>query len=154
MEKLETVKRLVRENNYKNNDITYKQCQELGVTVNRVGLEIFARKLRTMDRAEEVNSHKLHSMAEETRQATSRRTLTFERSSVELGSFNSVSPYASHSSNITHLNQVENRRQSGTFDPAERKREITFELGTIKVREQQLLIELNSLDDVDSAAEA
>ncbi len=63
MEKLETVKRLVRQNNYKDNDITYKQCQELGVTVNRVGLEIFARKLRTMDRADEINAHKEQSMA-------------------------------------------------------------------------------------------
>lgn len=154
MEKLETVKRLVRENNYKNNDITYQQCQKLGVTVNRVGLEIFARKLRTMDRAEEINSQKLHSMAEEARQAASQRSLTFERSSVELGSFNSVSPYASHSSNITHLSQVESRRKNSSFDPAERKREITFELGSIKVREQQLLHELNNLAIIEDAAEA
>ncbi|HCA77650.1 MAG TPA: hypothetical protein DEP33_14210, partial [Alteromonas sp.] len=68
MEKLETVKRLVRQNNYRDNDITYRQCQELGVTVNRVGLEIFARKLRAMDRADEVNAYKEQSMAAQAEQ--------------------------------------------------------------------------------------
>lgn len=155
MEKLETVKRLVRQNNYKNNDITYKQCLELGVTVNRVGLEIFARKLRAMDRAEEVNAHKEFSMA---RQAGTgpvhSRTFSFEKSSVELGSYSEHYRADSQPSNVTHLNKAEIRRKPLATDPTERKREITFELGTIRVREYELLQELNILEHNERLAGA
>lgn len=58
MEKLEIVKSLVRVNNYKNNDVIYKQCFEMGVLVNRVGLEIFVCKLCVMDCVEEIEVYK------------------------------------------------------------------------------------------------
>ncbi|MEC9259909.1 MAG: hypothetical protein VYD53_01075 [Pseudomonadota bacterium] len=155
MEKLETVKRLVRQNNYRDNDITYKQCQELGVTVNRVGLEIFARKLRAMDRADEINAYKEQSMAAQAEQnGTPSARLSFEKSSYIPGAvgqnFSSSSQYA----NVTPLNKAEVHRKPLPNDPTERKREITFELGTIKVREYELLQELNILEHSERLAEA
>ena len=155
MEKLKTVKRLVRQNNYKDNDITYKQCQELGVTVNRVGLEIFARKLRTMDRADEINAHKEQSMAAQNESnGSAHSALSFEKSSYLPGSFEQNHSSSAHYSNVTPLNKAEVRRKPLSVDPNERKREITFELGTIKVREYELLQELNILEHSEKLAEA
>ena len=155
MEKLETVKRLVRQNNYRDNDITYKQCQELGVTVNRVGLEIFARKLRAMDRADEVNAYKERSMAAQAEQNGSPATgLSFEKSSYISGTFEQNYSSSTQYSNVTPLNKAEVHRKPLPNDPTERKREITFELGTIKVREYELLQELNFLEHNERMAEA
>lgn len=155
MEKLETVKRLVRQNNYRDNDITYKQCQELGVTVNRVGLEIFARKLRAMDRADEINAHKEQSMAAQAEQNGSPSSgLAFEKSSYIPGSFEQNYSSSAQYSNVTPLNKAEIHRKPLPNDPTERKREITFELGTIKVREYELLQELNILEHSERMAEA
>ena len=155
MEKLETVKRLVRQNNYRDNDITYKQCQELGVTVNRVGLEIFARKLRAMDRADEINAHKEQSMAAQAEQNGNPSSgLAFEKSSYIPGSFEQNYSSSGQYSNVTPLNKAEIHRKPLPNDPTERKREITFELGTIKVREYELLQELNILEHSERMAEA
>ncbi|PRO73399.1 hypothetical protein C6Y40_11740 [Alteromonas alba] len=155
MEKLETVKRLVRQNNYRENDITYKQCQELGVTVNRVGLEIFARKLRAMDRADEINAHKEQSMAAQAEQNGNPSSgLAFEKSSYIPGSFEQNYSSSAQYSNVTPLNKAEIHRKPLPNDPTERKREITFELGTIKVREYELLQELNILEHSERMAEA
>ena len=153
MEKLETVKRLVRQNNYKNNDITYKQCQELGVTVNRVGLEIFARKLRAMDRAEEINSMNKHSMSGADTAVNQHQSLSFETSSQTPGAYSNTYRQGSYHSNVTPLTKAEAYRKPLIKDPAERKREITLELGTIKVREYELLKELNFLEHNDKFAE-
>ncbi|GGF57670.1 hypothetical protein [Alteromonas lipolytica] len=154
MEKLETVKRLVRQNNYKNNDITFKQCQDLGVTVNRVGLEIFARKLRAMDRAEEINLYKEQPMEQAHTSVQPSATLSFEKSSVELGNYSEHYRARTQVSNVTHLSKAEVLRKPLPNDPAERKREITFELGTIKVREHELLQELNSIEHKERLAGA
>ncbi|MBR9794247.1 MAG: hypothetical protein GYB58_21135 [Gammaproteobacteria bacterium] len=155
MEKLETVKRLVRQNNYRDNDITYKQCQELGVTVNRVGLEIFARKLRAMDRADEINAHKEQSMAAQAQQNGSPSAgLSFEKSAYIPGTYEHNYSSSTQYSNVTPLNKAEVRRKPLPNDPTERKREITFELGTIKVREYELLQELNILEHNERMAEA
>ena len=151
MEKLETVKRLVRENNYKDNDITYKQCMALGVTVNRVGLEIFARKLRAIDKAEEINSHKDMSMTNRSSAVSSSQT---ERSYIELSDYQSPARPYSIPSNVTHLNRADSKRVESHVDPTERKREITFELGTIKVREHELLQELNIIEHQEKLAKA
>mgnify|MGYP001177200032 FL=1 len=155
MEKLETVKRLVRQNNYRDNDITYKQCQELGVTVNRVGLEIFARKLRAMDRADEINAHKEQSMAAQAEQNSLPATsLSFEKSSYIPGAFEQNDSSSTQYYNVTPLSKAEVHRKPLPNDPTERKREITFELGTIKVREYELLQELNILEHSERLAEA
>ena len=155
MEKLETVKRLVRQNNYRDNDITYRQCQELGVSVNRVGLEIFARKLRAMDRADEINAHKEQSMAAQAEQnGTATTELSFEKSSYIHGAFKQSFSSATQYSNVTPLNKVEARYKTLSNDPIERKREITLELGTIRVREYELLQELNLLEHNERMAEA
>ncbi|MDY6928552.1 MAG: hypothetical protein SWN10_15800 [Pseudomonadota bacterium] len=155
MEKLETVKRLVRQNNYRDNDITYKQCQELGVTVNRVGLEIFARKLRAMDRADEINAYKEQSMAAQAEQnGMPAQSPSFEKSSFIPEIFEQNFSSSEQYSNVTPLNKAEIHRKPLPNDPTERKREITFELGTIKVREYELLQELNILEHNERMAEA
>ena len=148
MEKLETVKSLVRANNYKNNDVTYKQCLEMGVSVNRVGLEIFARKLRAMDRAEEIEAHKNQSMqSSHSSPLQSERMMDFEKSSIEYGSGIQLSSDEGNVGfgKVTNIASIETRRQMPGYSPTERKKEITFELGTIKVREYELLQELNML---------
>lgn len=148
MEKLETVKSLVRANNYKNNDVTYKQCLDMGVSVNRVGLEIFARKLRAMDRAEEIEAHKNHSMQNSHSVGNrSESMMTFEKSSIEFGSgFQRTSKNSANElGTVTHIAELESRRKAHGFTPSERKKEITLELGTIRVREYELLQELNLL---------
>ncbi len=148
MEKLETVKSLVRANNYKNNDVTYKQCLDMGVSVNRVGLEIFARKLRAMDRAEEIEAHKNQSMQNSHSAGNrSESMMTFEKSSIEFGSGFQRSPKNSTKElgKVTHIAELESRRKAHGFTPSERKKEITLELGTIRVREYELLQELNLL---------
>ncbi|NVK56740.1 MAG: hypothetical protein HWE26_14125 [Alteromonadaceae bacterium] len=155
MEKLETVKKLVRANNYKNNDVTFKQCQKLGVTVNRVGLEMFARKLRSIDKADGTYQHDDYSKTSDT--DISGKALHFDKSSIQLAERHDSDPLTSPSttvSNVTHLKTVEPLHGPVAVDPIERKREITFELGTIKVREYELLQELNSLAHNDKSAEA
>ncbi|MDC8831093.1 hypothetical protein [Alteromonas gilva] len=155
MEKLEAVKQLVRANNYQNNDITFKQCQKLGFTVNRVGLEVFARKLRAIDKADTPANPGAFAQPQE--HSHSGSTLSFEKSSIELAERRDSTPgnsSVSVASNITPINKAEIRRQPASVDPIERKREITFELGTIKVREYELLQELNSLAHTEQTAGA
>lgn len=148
MEKLETVKSLVRANNYKNNDVTYKQCLDMGVSVNRVGLEIFARKLRAMDRAEEIEAHKNHSMQySQSQRLHGESMLSFEKSSIEYGSGyqRPSSGTVAELKKVSNIANLESRRKMPGYSPSERKKEITFELGSIKVREYELLQELNLL---------
>ena len=52
-EKLEVIKRLIRQNNYLNHDKTYEQCSEIGFNVNPTSLARFSEKLELLDRLEE-----------------------------------------------------------------------------------------------------
>jgi argininosuccinate synthase len=50
-DKVETIKNLIRKNNYKNSDKTYMQCMEYGISVNLNSLSRFSEKLELLDRA-------------------------------------------------------------------------------------------------------
>lgn len=163
MEKLETVKQLVRANNYKDNDKTYQQCLELGVYVNRVGLEEFSRKLRSLDRNEEIDAMRSTyspSSHSQSHKPTS-NPISYEKSSYSFGQSSNVTQAvfndrnglqesssngaldnieamtSSSNHNISHARQYKEAKQ--------REAEITFELGEMKIREFQLLQELNNL---------
>jgi len=51
-EKVETIKNLIRKNNYKNSEKTYDQCMDFGISVNLISLTRFTEKLELLDRAE------------------------------------------------------------------------------------------------------
>ncbi|MFT4940040.1 MAG: hypothetical protein ACI88A_003091 [Paraglaciecola sp.] len=98
-EKLDIVKRLIRQNNYRNHDTTYDQCTNIGLSVSRTSLARFAEKLELLDRLEK---------SKRLKEDPSLGDMTYE--------------------------QVKQRETA-----------ITFELGELKIRENRLLEELNSL---------
>jgi hypothetical protein len=51
-EQVDVIKQLIRQNNYKDNDLTLQQCLRMGVSVNVHSLGRFAEKLELLDRAE------------------------------------------------------------------------------------------------------
>jgi hypothetical protein len=51
-DKVETIKNLIRQNNYKNSEKTYEQCMDFGISVNLISLTRFSEKLELLDRAE------------------------------------------------------------------------------------------------------
>ena len=51
-DKVETIKSLIRQNNYKNSERTYDQCMNFGISVNLISLTRFTEKLELLDRAD------------------------------------------------------------------------------------------------------
>ena len=51
-DKVETIKTLIRQNNYTNSQKTYSQCMDFGISVNLVSLTRFSEKLELLDRAD------------------------------------------------------------------------------------------------------
>jgi hypothetical protein len=103
-EKVETIKRLIRQNNYIEYQKTYEQCLDLGLSVNLTSLSRFSEKLKLLDRADRSKRLKKSNKQE----ALQTKQMTYE--------------------------QVK-----------QRETEITFELGKLKIKENKLLEELNSL---------
>jgi arginine repressor len=103
-EQVDAIKQLIRQNKYKNNDITFQQCIRMGLSVNQHSLSRFAEKLELLDRAE--RSKQINQDKQKT--SSSGQTLSYA--------------------------QVK-----------QRETEITFELGELKIRENKLLEELNTL---------
>jgi argininosuccinate synthase len=62
-DKVDTIKNLIRKNNYKNSEKTYKQCMEYGISVNLNSLSRFSEKLELLDRA--VRSRRLDQLHQE-----------------------------------------------------------------------------------------
>jgi hypothetical protein len=61
-DKVETIKKLIRQNNYKNSEKIYEQCMDFGISVNLISLTRFTEKLELLDRAERSRRiDKLHS---------------------------------------------------------------------------------------------
>eukprot|EP00581_Thalassiosira_minuscula_P039685 CAMPEP_0184473774 /NCGR_PEP_ID=MMETSP0740-20130409/127290_1 /TAXON_ID=385413 /ORGANISM="Thalassiosira miniscula, Strain CCMP1093" /LENGTH=194 /DNA_ID=CAMNT_0026850813 /DNA_START=57 /DNA_END=638 /DNA_ORIENTATION=- len=52
VEKVELVKRVIRQNNYDQYEKTFRQCSELGLNINRQALDRFANKLELIDKAQ------------------------------------------------------------------------------------------------------
>lgn len=118
-DKVDLVKRLIRANNYRQYDKTLEQCTELGININRIALARFADKLELIDKAE--RNRMLRKQAEE-RQVTPSPV--------------STKPQAALAPRDMTYEQVK-----------QREAEITFELGALRIKENALLIELNSLSE-------
>ncbi|UAA40635.1 hypothetical protein KIH87_09960 [Paraneptunicella aestuarii] len=122
VEKVEMVKKIIRQNSYLNFDKSHKQCIELGIRVNRPALDNFGKKLKQLDlakkppNAKEQNSNRIHSGGE---------ILEFKK------------PGSNGKSNVA-IDIV-----SMTLEEAkQRETEITYELGELKIKENALLNEL------------
>jgi hypothetical protein len=60
-DKVETIKKLIRQNNYKNAEKVYEQCMDFGFSVNLSSLTRFTEKLELLDRADRSKRiNKLH----------------------------------------------------------------------------------------------
>ena len=73
--KVEKIKSLIRQNNYKNTENTYKQCMEYGINVNLNALSRFAEKLELLDSA--VRSRRLDQLHLERNNVIS--TMTYDQ---------------------------------------------------------------------------
>ena len=117
-DKVELVKRLIRANNYRQYDKTLEQCTEMGININRIALARFADKLELIDKAE--------------------RTRTLRQQNEEKQE-RAPSPPPSTAALAPRDMTYEQVKQ--------REAEITFELGALRIKENALLIELNSLSE-------
>ena len=106
-DKVETIKKLIRQNNYKDSDKIYDQCMDFGISVNLISLNRFIEKLELLDRA--ARSKDSEKSYQDTNQDQS--TMTYEQ--------------------VKH-----------------RETEITFELGELKIKENQLMEELSKISKV------
>ena len=71
-DKVETIKKLIRQNNYKNSNKVYEQCMDFGISVNITSLVRFIEKLELLDRAD--RSKRLDRLHREKSQAATMMT--------------------------------------------------------------------------------
>lgn len=184
-DKVELVKRIIRQNNYHQYEKTHNQCLDLGLNVNRSALDRFASKLELIDKA--ILAKRQHELAQ-LEQAEKREKAKQQKaqnpkalyqqevyeqdfSSAELASQQSPPSPApapakpqkkarpSPSPEIEEL-RTPQKQQSGTQNKKtalhkmtyeevkQRETEITFALGELKIRENELLQELISLTEM------
>lgn len=74
-DKVETIKSLIRKNDYKNSESIYTQCMDLGISVNLTSLARFIEKLELLDRAD--RSKRLNKLHQEKGQTPD--TMTYEQ---------------------------------------------------------------------------
>ena len=120
-DKIDLVKRLIRANNYRQYDKTLEQCHELGININRIALTRFADKLELIDKAE--RNKAIRKQATESQQVKS----------AGVGTSNKNTKLAARDMTYEQVKQ--------------REAEITFELGALRIKENALLMELNSLSE-------
>lgn len=121
VEKVELVKKIIRKYDYSNFELTHKECIELGLKVNRPALDRFGEKLQQMD-------------------TKAKAKLDFDDKEDDKGSIEIIPQTASEPS----PNLPEST--SGSFTQFKnRADEITFELGSLRIRENELLSELSSI---------
>lgn len=116
VEKVEMVKKIIRKYNYSDYASTHKECVELGLNVNRPALDRFGEKLQMLDS-----------------QAKSKSKLMFEDTPEppkQEGSIELSSDVPANGSYTQFTSRAE---------------EITFELGALRIRENELLKELSQI---------
>ncbi|MCC2604039.1 hypothetical protein [Planctobacterium marinum] len=123
VEKVEMVKKIIRKYDYGNYEATHKECVELGLNVNRPALDRFGEKLQMLDS-----------------QAKSKSKLLFDE--VESHSPTASAIEITKEPTIELSDQV-TKSDYGRF--ASRSEEITFELGALRIRENELLTELSEI---------
>jgi hypothetical protein len=152
-EKVELVKQLIRKNNYRQFEKTHQQCTSLGITVNREALDRFAEKLELIDKAQKARSmrHYQHPVADEhipvsnkqgRQQSKSHLTMPPQSTAMSAPLYPRTDSGAhGYQSGISPV-AVEDM----TYEQVKkRETEITFELGALKIKESELLQELNTL---------
>lgn len=172
-EKVEMVKRIIRQNSYHQYEKTHSQCLHLGLNVNRSALDRFANKLELIDKAilskRQQELHKLEQQERKSRQKqkseTSKSAMyqqeVYEPDFSGAAELESRAP-AKQVQRSAPAPKPSNKqaKQRSTSTPArtqhvmsyeqvkQRETEITFALGELKIRENELLQELISLTEM------
>jgi hypothetical protein len=154
-EKVELVKQLIRKNNYRQFERTHQQCISLGITVNREALDRFAEKLELIDKAQKARSMRYyqHPVVDENLSVTNKQGRQQAKSQLAMSTQTHAPALSAplyprgeksapgYQSGISPV-AVEDM----TYEQVKkRETEITFELGALKIKESELLQELNSL---------
>lgn len=126
VEKVEMVKKIIRQNNYADCEKSHQQCIELGIKVNKPALDSFSKKLFQLDNAPK------NSLKPEVPQAHITNGSLVEYVDPE----NDASNLDSTNSNVEEMTKEDARK---------RESEITYELGELKIREHRLLNELSQI---------
>lgn len=115
------VKKIIRKHDYCNYAQTHKECVELGLNVNRPALDRFGEKLQMLDS-----------------QAKSKSKMMFEDDPIE--------DHKPQGSIELSSKPVTVGNSGGGYSQfASRSDEIIFELGALKIREDELLKELSEI---------
>lgn len=153
IEKVELVKRLIRENNYQDYEKTHQQCLALGISVNRVALDRFADKLALIDKAERARHilHEADRMPTQNVVAASTPPVQQQMSAQQLPAQQQMVTQPQQHPAPAHRPQPTPPAptlQEMTYEQVkQREAEITFELGALKIRENELINELTSLSE-------
>ena len=124
VEKVEMVKKIVRQNNYADYEKSHQQCIELGIKVNRPALDNFAKKLQQLD-------------------SGPKNTLEFEESDGHKTN-DSLVEYADPEKNGSESRNISYDIETMSKEEAKaRENAITYELGELKIKEHALLQELS-----------
>ena len=150
VEKVEMVKRIIRQNNYHQYEKTHTQCVELGLNVNRPALDRFANKLELIDKAElSKRQYQLHQIEVAKHQALEEQK---QKQSQKLAEFADTSQQVQAKPKKLVRRKIQAqapRLQEMTYEQVkQREEEITFALGELKIRENELLQELISLSEL------
>ncbi|GAA0852130.1 hypothetical protein [Aliiglaciecola litoralis] len=184
VEKVELVKRVIRQNNYDQYEKTFRQCSELGLNINRQALDRFANKLELIDKAQlskrqyELHKMELAAQDEKRKRALQQGSRNSYQGQSEQGSSKDMELEA-HLDSLTSEELAPRTRQAPPPPPPrqpspapaqqrqvarprrrpaahgdmtyeqvkQRETEITFELGELKIRENELLQELIRLTE-------
>ncbi|BDX06570.1 hypothetical protein [Planctobacterium marinum] len=123
VEKVEMVKKIIRKYDYGNYEATHKECVELGLNVNRPALDRLGEKLQMLDS-----------------QAKSKSKLLFD----EVDASDDKEPAIQLSPEPPTAMDVSSNVSSGEYGQfSNRADEITYELGALRIRENELLKELS-----------
>jgi hypothetical protein len=163
VEKVEMVKRIIRQNNYHHYEETHRQCVELGLNVNRSALDRFANKLELIDKAglskRQNELHQFEVAKQQASQAFNHHSQSFQQGPREEHFSQAQHPSQYSREDLGQIDQHQSSYQrekpklqrhvvpkSMTYEQVkQRETEITFALGEIKIRESELLQELISL---------
>lgn len=160
VEKVEMVKRIIRQNNYHQCELSHQQCQALGLNVNLPALERFSSKLELIDRAAlakrqdtlhqiDIARHEQEVQLADVAFGDSERLLATpngSRTSSTVSQQGRVSQNTPRQAKARKkLQKKDSHAQMSYAEVKQRETEITFELGELKIRENELMQELISL---------
>lgn len=128
VEKVEMVKKIIRKYDYSNFEQTHKECVEMGLKVNRPALDRFGEKLQQMDNK-------------------ARAQLEFDAQPEHTVDSIELAPdyYGDEHDLADRTPTTQSQSGSGFTQFKDRSDEITFELGSLRIRENELLKELTSI---------